>query len=42
MTSAIKENWDYSVKKGFNFRDACLANAIGKVYTCYKECGITI
>lgn len=42
MTSAVKENWDFSIKKGFGFRDACLVNSIGKVYACYKECGITI
>jgi glutamate dehydrogenase (NAD(P)+) len=42
MTSAVKENWEFAIKKGFNFRDACLVNAIGKVYSCYKECGITI
>ena len=42
MTSAVKENWEFAVKKDFNFRDACLANGINKVYQCYKECGITI
>ena len=42
MTSAVKENWEFAIKKGFSFRDACLVNAINKVYQCYKECGITI
>lgn len=42
MTSAVKENWDFAAKKGYNFRDACLINAINKVYQCYKDCGITI
>ena len=42
MTSAVKENWDFSQKKNLGFRDACLVNAIQKVYQCYKECGITI
>ena len=42
MCSAVKENWEFSVKKQYNFRDACLANAINKVYQSYKECGITI
>lgn len=42
MTSAVKENWELAMKKNFNFRDACLVNAINKVYQCYKECGITI
>jgi len=42
MCSATKENWEYSVKKNLSFRDACLGNAILKVYQCYRECGITI
>lgn len=42
MTSAVKENWDFAIKKNYAFRDACLVNAITKVYQCYKECGITI
>lgn len=42
MTSAVKENWEFAVKKNLTFRDACLINAINKVYNCYKECGITI
>ena len=42
MTSAVKENWEFSTKKNFSFRDACLVNAINKVYQSYRECGITI
>jgi len=42
MTSAVKENWDYSQKHNLPFRDACLVNGINKVYQCYKECGITV
>jgi glutamate dehydrogenase (NAD(P)+) len=42
MSSAVKENWTFAVKKNLTFRDACLINAINKVYNCYKECGITI
>lgn len=42
MTSAVRENWNLAVKKNLIFRDACLMNAINKVYACYKECGITI
>jgi glutamate dehydrogenase/leucine dehydrogenase len=42
MSSAVKENWDYAVKKNLSFRDACLVNAIGKVYKSYKENGIMI
>lgn len=42
MTSAVRENWELANKKNVAFRDACLINAINKVYNCYKECGITI
>lgn len=42
MTTACKENWEFSVKHNLIFRDACLVNGIHKVYQCYKECGITI
>lgn len=42
MTSAVKENWELAMKKNVAFRDACLMNAINKVYNCYRECGITI
>jgi len=42
MTSATRENWEFAVKKNLSFRDACLGNAISKVYQCYRECGITI
>jgi glutamate dehydrogenase/leucine dehydrogenase len=42
MSTAVTENWDYAVKHNLNFRDACLVNAIKKVYQCYEECGITI
>lgn len=42
MTTAVKENWEFANKKGLSFRDACLGNAIAKVYQCYRECGITI
>lgn len=42
MTSACKENWEYSQKKNLTFREACLINGINKVYQSYRECGITI
>jgi glutamate dehydrogenase (NAD(P)+) len=42
MCSAVKENWEYSQKKGLAFRDACLVNGITKIYKCYQDCGITI
>lgn len=42
MCSAVKQNWDYSVKKNLSFRDACLVNSIQKVYKSYKENGLMI
>jgi len=42
MCSAVKENWEYAVKKNLSFRDACFVNAINKVYRSYKETGIMI
>ena len=42
MSTATQENWEYAVKNDLCFRDACLGNAITKVYDCYKMCGITI
>jgi hypothetical protein len=42
MGSATEENWNYAIAKNLSFRDACLGNAITKVYDCYKMCGITI
>jgi glutamate dehydrogenase (NAD(P)+) len=42
MCSAVKENWELSIKKNLSFRDACLVNAITKVYLSYKENGIMI
>jgi glutamate dehydrogenase/leucine dehydrogenase len=41
MTQAVKESWETAVKKDVCFRDACLGNAINKVYICYVETGIT-
>ena len=42
MCTAVKENWDFAVKKNLIFRDACFINAINRVYQSYQECGITI
>lgn len=42
MTSAVRDSWGFAHRKNLIFRDACLINAIHKVYQCYKECGITI
>jgi len=42
MCNAVKENWNFAVKKNLTFRDACFVNAINKVYMSYKETGIMI
>jgi glutamate dehydrogenase (NAD(P)+) len=42
MTQAVHDNWSYAMNKNLNFRDACLVNAINKVYTHYAECGLTL
>ena len=42
MTSAVKENWGFAIKNKYHFRDACLVNAIHKVYQGYKDCGISL
>ena len=40
MTTASRTNWETAVEKNISFRDACLGNAIKKVYRYYIECGI--
>jgi glutamate dehydrogenase/leucine dehydrogenase len=42
MTSAVKSNWQFAVDNDMNFRDACLVNAINKIYKHYQECGISM
>lgn len=42
MCNATKENWDFAQKRKLTFRDACLVNAINKVYNSIKENGIMI
>jgi glutamate dehydrogenase (NAD(P)+) len=42
MCGAVKENWEYAVKKNLSFRDACLVNAITKIYNSYRENGLMI
>jgi len=41
MTDAVHQNWQYSLDNDLNFRDACLVNAINKVYNHYKISGIS-
>ena len=40
MSGACKENWNYAVKNNLSFRDACLVNAINKIYNHYRVLGI--
>jgi len=42
MTTAAKETWSIAEKKNIIFRDACMVNAIQKVYKYYEQSGITI
>lgn len=42
MTSAVEENWDYSVSRNLNFRDACLVRTMKKIEEHYRECGLTV
>jgi glutamate dehydrogenase (NAD(P)+) len=42
MCNATKENWEFAQKRNLSFRDACLVNAINKVYNSIKENGIMI
>ncbi len=42
MSSACLENWNLAVKKNLSFRDACLVNAITKIYNSYRENGLMI
>jgi len=41
MTNAVDSNWKYAVEKNMSFRDACLVNAMQKIYQHYKESGIS-
>jgi glutamate dehydrogenase/leucine dehydrogenase len=42
MTTAVRQNWKFAVEHNLNFRDACLVNAMMKVYNHYKESGISM
>jgi glutamate dehydrogenase (NAD(P)+) len=41
MTNACASNWKYAVENDLNFRDACLVNAMNKIYNHYRECGVS-
>jgi len=41
MTNAVAQNWKYAVENDLNFRDACLVNAMNKIYNHYRECGVS-
>jgi glutamate dehydrogenase (NAD(P)+) len=40
MTNAVRNNWSYAVEHDMCFRDACLVNAINKVYQHIKIGGL--
>uniref|UniRef100_A0A7S3MYK7 Glutamate/phenylalanine/leucine/valine/L-tryptophan dehydrogenase C-terminal domain-containing protein n=1 Tax=Strombidium inclinatum TaxID=197538 RepID=A0A7S3MYK7_9SPIT len=42
MTEATKDNWAYAMHHNLNFRDACLGNAMMKIYRMYQESGLTL
>jgi len=42
MSGAVHDNWNYAINNNLNFRDACLVNAMNKVYQHYKECGLSM
>ena len=42
MTTAVRQHWKFAVDNNLNFRDACLARAIQKLYKHYEDCGIMI
>jgi len=42
MTNAVKQNWKFAMDNNLNFRDACLVNAMEKIYNHYKECGVSM
>jgi len=42
MTNAVHDNWKYAVEHDLNFRDACLVNAMMKIYNHYRECGLSM
>ena len=42
MTEATKDNWQYAMHHNLNFRDACLGNAIMKIYKMYQDSGLTL
>jgi hypothetical protein len=42
MSGAVHDNWTYAMKHNMNFRDACLVNAMNKIYQHYRESGFTL
>jgi len=42
MTGACQDNWNFAVENDLIFRDACLVNAMNKIYRHYQECGMSM
>ena len=40
MTHACRANWQIAVDNKWNFRDACMVNALRKINQHYEETGI--
>jgi glutamate dehydrogenase (NAD(P)+) len=40
MGEAVRDNWEYALKKNICFRDACLSRAMEKIYEHYEQCGL--
>jgi len=40
MTQACRANWQIAVDNNWNFRDACMVNAMRKIHQHYEETGI--
>ena len=42
MSTAVHQNWQFAIENDLNFRDACLVNAMMKVYNHYRESGLSM
>lgn len=40
MSEAVDANWRLSIEQGILLRDACLVNALNKIYNHYKQSGL--
>ena len=40
ISEAVDANWSFAISKGILLRDACLMNALNKIYNHYKQSGL--